>query len=66
MAEAVLSSGAVLGIRDIPRRGLVVRLVVGDSIVQLEPAEAAEMGQALLDLATETVHESRSRRRLTT
>lgn len=63
MAERVLPSGAIVGIRDVPRQGLVVRVVVGTSIVQLEPADAAEFGEALLDLAQEAVHESRSRRR---
>jgi hypothetical protein len=63
VADAVLGSRAVVGIRDVPRQGLVVRVVLGTSAVLLEPAEAAELGQALLDLATETVHESRSRRR---
>jgi hypothetical protein len=61
---AELLHGFALGVRDVPQRGLMVRVtpaMFGGA--DLEPAEAAELGQALIAQAEEAVHASRARRR---
>jgi hypothetical protein len=66
VAETV--HGYSLAVQDVPQRGLIVRISspYDTSVptgVALEPAEAAELGAALIRQAEEAVHESRRRRR---
>jgi hypothetical protein len=61
---AELLHGFAIGVRDVPQRGLMVRVtptMFGGA--DLEPAEAAALGQALIAQAEEAVHASRARRR---
>ena len=65
MADQMLY-GHRLGVRDVPHRGHVVKFggysdPAGPTY--LEPAEAAELGAALMAQAEEAVHASRARRR---
>jgi len=56
--------GLALGVRDVPGQGMQVRVVeVQLGGIMLEPAEAAELGAALIAQAEDAMHASRSNRR---
>ena len=57
--------GTRMGVRDVPGAGMMVRLQqVGSPVdVLLQPAEAAEIGRALIAQADEAIHASRAGRR---
>lgn len=63
MADAVVH-GVAVGIRDVPQRGMIVRLAA-PAVQGLEPAEAAELGQAIIALADEAMLAEQAKRRST-
>lgn len=63
MADQIVH-GVGVGVRDTPGKGMQVRLShapCGGAL--LEPAEAAELGRALIAQADEAIHASRASRR---
>jgi hypothetical protein len=60
---AELVHGFAIGVRDVPQRGLVVRVTPAQASIDLEPDEAAALAQTLWQHAEEAVHASRARRR---
>lgn len=64
MADQIVS-GVVVGIRDVPVKGMQVRLDAGAPYggLMLEPREAAQLGAELIRQADEAIHASRSTRR---
>jgi hypothetical protein len=57
-----ITHGVALGIRDVPQRGMIVR-VAAPAIQGLEPADAAELGRALIALADEAMLAEQAKRR---
>jgi hypothetical protein len=57
-----ITQGVALGIRDVPQRGMVVR-VAAPAVQGLEPADAAELGRALIALADEAMLAEQAKRR---
>lgn len=59
-----ITHGVAVGIRDVPQRGMVIR-VASPAIQGLEPSEAAELGRALVAAADEAMLAEQARRRST-
>ena len=61
MADQILH-GIALSIRDIPNRGMLIRLAA-PATTALEPAEAAQLGQTLIALAEDAMQAETVKRR---
>lgn len=64
MADSIVY-GMAVGVRDVPQKGMQVRLDAGAPYggLMLEPREAAQLGAELIAQAEEAIHASRSTRR---